>query len=357
MKKPYFIMNFHRKYLRNSIYFLSNFYPFEYLFKSFYHYLGKSIALNLMSSNYVKDVYFKGSFATKEIEVAASDIDIAVILKENLSFEEFSEFVLFVHQIKERTLIKLSGLIKEIEIFDEGDFDSKDFQKYSRYYSWRQFSEKEVLIVDTLEPEELVDFNLFKFCLNVPYYKGYIHSYKIYNRMLNKFLKLDSKNNHLLTKNTADDIHEKYNSIIKLFEKFLAKEKVVSETYLKLNSFGHYTPKVENQLIEVFKVEDEIELKKHFTYMPDGKMDFITSPSYLGPKAISYIQKNWIDNLDYRKRNMIMRFHWRAILLEHLYAKDKSPFILCLYKDILNKETKNIKTIYLDLMSFYKQES
>ena len=313
-------------------------------FVSVYSLIASIFVKKILEIEGVYTVYFKGSFARNEISPGFSDIDICVILEPDVSWKTFRKNVLEISSLKGKLLFLIIG---EVEFFSQTDFNSIEFNHYKKFYSWRKWDAKEPLPIENLTLKDKVDFELFKYSFHFPYYKGYVHDKRVYTRFLKAALERLEHSNE-----STNDLSELCFSMISVFEKQFDTYENYPDAKIVLKSFGPYSPMIENQVIEFYKVNTIEELKNYYPYILLDDTKIIPTPTYLGPKAMSYIENCWID-FDIDKFKLIHRFQWRSLLAQAVKFNNK-VFISALCAQLIDCESEDLSEFYIKLNSFFK---
>ncbi|MCP4190673.1 MAG: nucleotidyltransferase domain-containing protein [Planctomycetaceae bacterium] len=85
----------------------------------------------------VETVMLKGSYARDELVPGMSDIDLAIVIRDDTTFSQLYEIAETIFAFKQGMVLSHCPIVGEIEIFSHSDATSSMFEGYSRRFSWR----------------------------------------------------------------------------------------------------------------------------------------------------------------------------------------------------------------------------
>lgn len=139
---------------------------FSHAYHAFYDLVLRRFVARMREHRCVSSVLLKGSFARREHEPGYSDIDLAIVIRDDCDLEEMIELAKSIHAFKRRLFAFKVPVVGEIEVFKQSDARHRMFQGYSRHFSWRLVSGEPVpFSTEPLQRHEWIWYEFFKFLI------------------------------------------------------------------------------------------------------------------------------------------------------------------------------------------------
>ena len=271
----------------------------------------------------VETVMLKGSYARNEHVPGLSDIDLAIVIRENTTFAEMCEIANSICSFKQGTLLSYCPIVGEIEIFTRADVISPMFQAYARRFSWRVVSGEPVAITNCApDAVEKVWAQFGKF--------AFFHTVARSIAGPKLLLHRDSGlANALGVREVAIDHVKAYISLVKRFEELLEPFVSADDPYPKEFVADHVGPftgcgdmiKKQYLLAEDFEIPEDA---TEFVLGAASSECWFLPPSFVGPNAMRFVIGPFGDreNRMWSEMNLqTVRFQWRGSFLNNVTSE------------------------------------
>ena len=139
---------------------------FSHAYRAFYDLVLDRFDARMREHRCVASVLLKGSFARREHEPGYSDIDLAIVIRDDTDLEAMIELAKCIHAFKQRLFALKVPVVGEIEVFKQSDAAHPMFEDYSRHFSWRLVSGDPVPFSSVpLEHQDWLWYEFFKFVI------------------------------------------------------------------------------------------------------------------------------------------------------------------------------------------------
>ena len=271
----------------------------------------------------VETVMLKGSYARNEHVPGMSDIDLAIVIRDNTTFDEMCEIANSICSFKQGKVLSKCPIVGEIEIFTRADVTSRMFQAYARRFSWRVVSGQPVAITNcSSDAVEKVWAQFGKF--------AFFHTVARTIAAPKSLLHRDSGlANALGVREVSNDHLQAYISLVRRFEELLAPFVSADDPYPKEFVADHVGPftgcgdmiKKQYILVEDFEIpKDATEIVLDAAW---SECWWLT-PSFVGPNAMRFVIGPFGDrgNRMWSEMNLqTVRYQWRGGFLNNVTSE------------------------------------
>ena len=263
----------------------------------------------------VDSVMLKGSYARGEQVAGISDIDLAIVIRNNTTFDELSELTQSILEFKRGMMIIRCPILGEIEIFSRADVMSPMFQAYASRFSWRLVAGDSFPISDRSPSEAERIWSQFG---------KFVFFHTVARNLVSPFsqFKRDAALAQTLgVRGIPNDYMGAHVAVIRPFDEILAPFVSPDSSYPRQFETDHVGPftgcggsvKKQYVLVERFKLPAAAR-----EFQADRKRGLFFPPTFVGPNAMRFVIGPFenSENRMWAELNLqTIRYQWRGSLV------------------------------------------
>ncbi len=303
---------------------------FSHAYRAFYDLVLNRFDARMREYRCVSSVLLKGSFARREHEPGYSDIDLAIIIRDDSDLDEMIEVAKRIHDFKQRLFAFKVPVVGEIEVFKQSDAAHPMFQGYSRHFSWRLVSGDPVPFSTTpLEHHEWLWYEFFKFLI-----------FQTLSNVERIDISATRRARRLARTLGVDPIPETHLEIhaanIRRFDELLAPlvdpDAPCPERF-EADHVGPYTASGPPFAQTYLRLDGDRIPEEALQARADRDKDVVLLPALIGPNAMRFVTGPFDDSSKEYWRNVnlqTIRYQWRGTLLNQPFemgAFDRNSYI------------------------------
>lgn len=295
---------------------------FSHAYRAFYDVVLDRFDACMREHRCVSSVLLKGSFARREHQPGYSDIDLAIVIRDDSDLDEMIEVAKRIHAFKQRLFAFKVPVVGEIEIFKQADAAHPMFQGYSRHFSWRLVSGDPVpFSTAPLEPHEWLWYEFFKFLI-----------FQTISNVDRIDISATRRARRLARLLGVDPIPESHLEIhaanIRKFDELLAPlvdPDAPCPDRFEADHIGPYTPSGPPVVQTYIRFDGDVIPSEAVQARADRSKDVFLLPALIGPNAMRFVTGpfhgpsagHWANvNLQ------TIRYQWRGSILNQPFVED-----------------------------------
>ena len=259
---------------------------FSHSYRVFYSVVLNRFLAMVRRFSVVESVMLKGSYARNEHVAGISDVDLAIVVRDNTTFSAMSELAKSIVEFKCGMVLSYCPIVGEVEVFSRADVMSPMFESYSRRFSWRLLYGEPVPISNRLSvAAERIWSQFGKFVFFHTVARNVVSPFSQFKRDVALARTLD-------VRNIPNDYRGAHIAVIRRFDDLLAQFVSPDSSYPEQFETDHIGPftgcgdpvKKQYVLVEGFELPANAR-----DFLVDRNRGQFFPPTFVGPNAMRFV--------------------------------------------------------------------